>query len=293
MSTRLACTLPKHLDEEVAPAPGRLGVHLTELSKTQAEYLGVPVGGPQGRSVPVLSTSTERLPVGAPEHILPAWIEPRSGRGRTRSAPVPAPVGFPERLPGVPRWRAPPAGDQRASLPGSAGPPCGRRAEVDPSSPRDGESRHPDHPRAVVLLPDRGFLDRPGSGDSPVGKSVGILLLISIPWFGLAGWPILVAFWRGNGPVIDYGLTRRWSDLWWGSSTGCRVGRRGAGRGRHRGDLGKFDSAAGEIAGDVKQLWALVLFGILVGIGAPIAENSPSAACSSARCWPNGVSRRG
>ncbi len=40
-------TLPKHLDEEVArlhlPA---LGVHLTELSKDQASYLGVDVAGP-------------------------------------------------------------------------------------------------------------------------------------------------------------------------------------------------------------------------------------------------------
>jgi adenosylhomocysteinase len=40
-------TLPKYLDEKVArlhlPA---LGAHLTELTKKQAEYLGVPVEGP-------------------------------------------------------------------------------------------------------------------------------------------------------------------------------------------------------------------------------------------------------
>jgi len=40
-------TLPKQLDEKVArlhlPA---LGVELTELSQTQADYLGVPVAGP-------------------------------------------------------------------------------------------------------------------------------------------------------------------------------------------------------------------------------------------------------
>jgi adenosylhomocysteinase len=40
-------TLPKHLDEKVArlhlPA---LGAKLTELSPTQAAYLGIPVEGP-------------------------------------------------------------------------------------------------------------------------------------------------------------------------------------------------------------------------------------------------------
>ncbi|MGH3425790.1 MAG: adenosylhomocysteinase, partial [Nocardioidaceae bacterium] len=39
--------LPKHLDEEVARLHlGALGVELTELSKQQAEYLGVDVAGP-------------------------------------------------------------------------------------------------------------------------------------------------------------------------------------------------------------------------------------------------------
>jgi adenosylhomocysteinase len=40
-------TLPKHLDEKVARLHlGALGVKLTELSKEQADYLGVPVEGP-------------------------------------------------------------------------------------------------------------------------------------------------------------------------------------------------------------------------------------------------------
>ena len=39
--------LPKHLDEQVARLHlGHLGVQLTELTKDQAEYIGVPVGGP-------------------------------------------------------------------------------------------------------------------------------------------------------------------------------------------------------------------------------------------------------
>ncbi len=39
--------LPKHLDEEVARLHlEKLGVRLTELTPKQAEYLGIPVGGP-------------------------------------------------------------------------------------------------------------------------------------------------------------------------------------------------------------------------------------------------------
>jgi adenosylhomocysteinase len=39
--------LPKHLDEEVARLHlGKLGATLTSLSKEQADYLGIPVGGP-------------------------------------------------------------------------------------------------------------------------------------------------------------------------------------------------------------------------------------------------------
>ncbi len=39
--------LPKHLDEEVARLHlDHLGVKLTQLTKEQADYIGVPVGGP-------------------------------------------------------------------------------------------------------------------------------------------------------------------------------------------------------------------------------------------------------
>ena len=39
--------LPKHLDEEVARLHlEKIGAKLTTLTKDQAEYLGVPVGGP-------------------------------------------------------------------------------------------------------------------------------------------------------------------------------------------------------------------------------------------------------
>ncbi len=48
--------LPKQLDEKVASLHlAKLGVELTSLSTTQAEYLGVPVAGPlQARPLPLL-----------------------------------------------------------------------------------------------------------------------------------------------------------------------------------------------------------------------------------------------
>jgi adenosylhomocysteinase len=40
-------TLPKELDEKVARLHlAKIGVKLTELSKRQADYIGVPVAGP-------------------------------------------------------------------------------------------------------------------------------------------------------------------------------------------------------------------------------------------------------
>ena len=39
--------LPKHLDEKVARLQlTKLGVELTQLTETQANYIGVPVNGP-------------------------------------------------------------------------------------------------------------------------------------------------------------------------------------------------------------------------------------------------------
>ena len=39
--------LPKHLDEKVAALHlEKLGVHLTKLSKKQADYISVPLAGP-------------------------------------------------------------------------------------------------------------------------------------------------------------------------------------------------------------------------------------------------------
>ena len=46
-NTKLIYRLPKHLDEEVARLHlEKIGAQLTRLTPVQADYLGVPVGGP-------------------------------------------------------------------------------------------------------------------------------------------------------------------------------------------------------------------------------------------------------
>ena len=35
------------------------------------------------------------------------------------------------------------------------------------------------------------------------------------PWMALAGWPLFVTRWKGNGPRIDLGLRMTWSDTGW------------------------------------------------------------------------------
>jgi adenosylhomocysteinase len=68
--------LPKHLDEKVARLHlDALGVRLTTLTKSQAEYLGVDVAGPYKPATTVLLTftrwfrrSAERTPPPTPSH---------------------------------------------------------------------------------------------------------------------------------------------------------------------------------------------------------------------------------
>lgn len=110
-------------------------------------------------------------------------------------------------------------------------------------------------------------------GTSATGTSIGIMVAITIPWIGLAGWPLLASFWRGNGPVLDYGLTTRWADVGWGVLYGLvALILAGAVSLLTEAVFGEFNSAAGELADKLPQWWALALFAVLVGLGAPIVE---------------------
>lgn len=110
-------------------------------------------------------------------------------------------------------------------------------------------------------------------GDTDLTSAPGILLALSVPWIGLAGWPILVSLWKGNGPVVDYGLTNRWSDLGWGLVYGAAALLvAGLLAVLTQAVFGEFDSSVGKLADSMDSPALLLVFGVLVAIGAPIAE---------------------
>jgi len=96
------------------------------------------------------------------------------------------------------------------------------------------------------------------------------------PWIALAGWPVFVTWWKGNGPRIDLGLRLTWSDTGWGALAGF-VGLMFAGIVALITETiaGEFSSAAGDIAVELRDegpFWALLLFAIMIMVGAPIVE---------------------
>jgi membrane protease YdiL (CAAX protease family) len=111
-----------------------------------------------------------------------------------------------------------------------------------------------------------------------IGASFATIVIVGslASWVGLAGWPIIATVWRGNGPRIDLGLTLTWSDV--------RIGVLGGVAGILLAAIavaitsaivGDFTSAAGEaaellIAQSSPPTW--IIFGLLVMVGAPIAE---------------------
>lgn len=110
------------------------------------------------------------------------------------------------------------------------------------------------------------------------GASFSLTLIIGAlsSWIGLAGWPIVATVWRGNGPRIDLGLTLNWSDVRWGVSAGL-IGLvlAGIAAGLTMLVFGDFSSAAGDAAESLiaqSGPIAWVAFGLLILIGAPIAE---------------------
>ena len=73
---------PKHLDEKVAELHlEALGVELTELTKEQAEYLGVDVAGPvQAGALPLLTQHPVDRPARGPRRTSRgALVRPRPG----------------------------------------------------------------------------------------------------------------------------------------------------------------------------------------------------------------------
>ena len=95
-------------------------------------------------------------------------------------------------------------------------------------------------------------------------------------WIGLAGWPILIARVRGNGARIDYGIRFSASDIRWGVVGGAvALGLAAIAAGLTTLVVGDFNSAAGVAAEQLTAesgplVW--IVFGLLLMVGAPIAE---------------------
>lgn len=97
-----------------------------------------------------------------------------------------------------------------------------------------------------------------------------------VPWIALAGWPVFVTWWKGNGPRIDLGLRLTWSDVGWGAGAGV-VGLLAAGVVAliTQSVVGDFNSAAGDVATQLRDegpYLALLIFATMIMVGAPIVE---------------------
>lgn len=116
------------------------------------------------------------------------------------------------------------------------------------------------------------------SVESLVGLSLAWSLMIGLvtPWLAIAGWPLLVTAWRGNGPRIDLGLRITWTDVGWGVVGGiASLICSGLVALALVGIVGDFTSSAGEAAEDIISsgpFLAIVVFALLVAVGAPIVE---------------------
>jgi len=103
-----------------------------------------------------------------------------------------------------------------------------------------------------------------------------ILLALAAPWVAMIGWPLLASKRRGNGAAVDLGLQARWSDALWGLLGGIAAFVSGLVAGIMSIQLfGDFTSAAGDEAqrlAEESSPWVLLVFALMVVIGAPIAE---------------------
>ena len=122
-----------------------------------------------------------------------------------------------------------------------------------------------------------------------IGLGAGVLLLVThaptsvevtlgtaAPWIALAGWPLLVTAWRGNGPRIDLGLRLSWSDTGWGILGGfAALLLAGVAALITRMFVPEVTSNAAEAADALQaqagRMWTVV-FAAMVMVGAPIVE---------------------
>lgn len=107
-------------------------------------------------------------------------------------------------------------------------------------------------------------------------REVTLIVGSVAPWVFLAGYPLLITRLRGNGPVVDLGLRLHARDAVIGLTAGL-AGLVVAAMLAWLTTLvaGNFTSAGGQIAEEISSggsRLAMVIFAILVALGAPVVE---------------------
>ena len=110
--------------------------------------------------------------------------------------------------------------------------------------------------------------------DAPI--AVQVLLGTTAPWLAFAGWPILTTRWRGNGPVIDLGLSLTWPDAGWGLLGGVAsimcAAIAAAITTRFVPDLSSAAGDAGDLLAKEGNRLTVLAFTVVVMVLAPIVE---------------------
>lgn len=110
--------------------------------------------------------------------------------------------------------------------------------------------------------------------DAPV--AVQVLVGTTAPWLFLAGWPIVITRLRGNGPRMDLGIRLTWRDTGWGVLAGMlALVVSGIAALASQAIFPEVTSTAAEAAAELEESagrTAIVIFALLVMVGAPIVE---------------------
>ncbi len=115
-----------------------------------------------------------------------------------------------------------------------------------------------------------------GPWDSPTGRAWASLLLLVLPWIGLAGWPLLTSYSRGAGPVHDFGLRLSWTDAGIGFAGGVAALILGSMVAWLQEQVTghQITSAVGDLAQDTTSASAaaLAILALCTAVGAPVVE---------------------
>jgi membrane protease YdiL (CAAX protease family) len=100
----------------------------------------------------------------------------------------------------------------------------------------------------------------------------GLIVATSIPWIGLAGWPIYAAWRKGNGLRLDFGFLATRAQIRMGLFGGLVAVTVGLVLAKlSENFFGDISSTAGDLALDQNGL-VLLVFALMIMFGAPVVE---------------------